>query len=66
VGGGGESEGRATAGLAVTSNGGGEIRALVKDSDQSSGHRGRERAEMDHLLLRVQQSLDPALSFRPI
>ncbi len=41
-------------GLAVASHGGGEIRVRVKDSDQSSGRRGRERVDIDHLFLRVQ------------
>ena len=41
-------------GLAVASHGGGEIRVRVRDTDQTSGNRGRERVEVDHLFLRVQ------------
>jgi len=41
-------------GLAVASHGGGEIRVRVRDSDRTSGNRGRERVEIDHLFLRVQ------------
>ena len=41
-------------GIAVPSHGGGEIRVRVRDSDQTSGQRGRERVEVDHLFLRVQ------------